>query len=165
MDRRASLALASAILAISAFVISLKIIQPESLSVYVGSGGNSTLVTKIPGLYSFDDILEVFFPALVAGFSAAYLLIPRRNAKSLVLGDFLLNQKRNQWQEISKTLKEDEVKIYQAILDAGGLMNQGEIGDKVGLSKTTVSRTLDLLESRGLVEKRRRGMSNVILLK
>lgn len=132
---------------------------------YIGSAGNSTLVTKIPGLYSFDDILEVFFSALVAGFSAAYLLIPRRSKESLGLGDFLLNQKRTQWQGISKTLKEDEVKIYQVILDAGGLMNQGDIGDKVGLSKTTVSRILDLLESRGLVEKRRRGMSNVILLK
>ncbi|RLI76793.1 transcriptional regulator, partial [Archaeoglobales archaeon] len=32
-------------------------------------------------------------------------------------------------------------------------------------SKASVSRTLDLLESKGLVERRRRGMGNIVLLK
>ena len=44
-------------------------------------------------------------------------------------------------------------------------MNQGDLVVQSGLSKATVSRTLDLLESKGLVEKRRRGMGNVVLLK
>ncbi|MCD6411533.1 MAG: MarR family transcriptional regulator [Thermoplasmata archaeon] len=36
---------------------------------------------------------------------------------------------------------------------------------KTGISKASVSRALDLLESKGLVERRRRGMGNIVLLK
>ena len=57
------------------------------------------------------------------------------------------------------------MRVYQAVLDAGGLMNQGDLVAHSGLSKATVSRALDLLESKGLVEKRRRGMGNVVLLR
>ena len=36
---------------------------------------------------------------------------------------------------------------------------------KTVISKAGVSRALDLLESKGLVERKRRGMRNVVLLK
>ena len=62
-------------------------------------------------------------------------------------------------------MKDDEQKIYQAIIEAGGIIEQSELPEKTGLSKASVSRALDLLESRGLVEKRRRGMGNIVLLK
>ncbi len=44
-------------------------------------------------------------------------------------------------------------------------IEQSALPEKTGISKSNVSRALDLLESRGLVEKRRRGMTNTILLK
>ena len=81
------------------------------------------------------------------------------------LGAAALDERKALWQEVSRTLKNDEMKVYQTVLDAGGVINQGDLVAKSALSKTTVSRTLDLLESRGLVEKRRRGMGNVVLLK
>ncbi len=46
-----------------------------------------------------------------------------------------------------------------------GIITQSELVEKTGLSKASVSRALDLLESKGLVERRRRGMGNVVLLK
>jgi len=107
----------------------------------------------------------IFFSALLAGVSATFILMSGSGAKAPSLGERVLNDHLARWQEVSKTLKDDEMKVYGAILDAGGLMNQGEMVEKTGLSKATVSRTLDLLESKGLVEKRRRGMGNVILLK
>ncbi len=62
-------------------------------------------------------------------------------------------------------LKDDERKIYKVILDSDGIINQSELAEKTGISKSNVSRVLDLLESKGLVERRRRGMGNIILLK
>lgn len=159
------LALASAALAVSAVVIVLKLVQPASISIYLGNSGNSTLVTKVPGLYSYIDVLEVFLATLVAGVSGTFILLDRPAEPAPQMGDVVLGERRAKWAETSKTLKDEEVRVYQAVLDAGGVMNQGDIGPKVGLSKTTVSRVLDLLERRDLVEKRRRGMSNVILLK
>jgi uncharacterized membrane protein len=153
------------VLAVTAVVVVLKLVQPASISIYLGNSGNSTLVTKILGLYSATDVFEVFLSSLVAGASGTYILLHGESGGTPIAAELVLDERKSKWLETSKTLKDDEVKVYQAILDAGGVMNQGDIGKQIGLSKTTVSRVLDLLESRGLVEKRRRGMSNVILLR
>ena len=61
-------------------------------------------------------------------------------------------------------IKNDEQKIYKAIIESDGIINQSELVEKTEISKSSISRILDLLESKGLVEKRRRGMGNIILL-
>jgi uncharacterized membrane protein len=152
-------------LALSAFIVALKLLQPASLTVYIYSGNGTKTLTSIPGLYTYTDMLTVSLSMLLAGVSVSYLVFSTREVPEQSIGQTLLDERRTGWEALSKTLKEDEAKIYQAVLEAGGVMNQGDIVGKVGLSKTTVSRTLELLESRGLVEKRRRGMGNVILLK
>jgi uncharacterized membrane protein len=63
------------------------------------------------------------------------------------------------------TLKDDERKIYETILESEGIIEQSELVEKTGLPKSNVSRSLDLLESKGLAERRRRGTGNVVLLK
>ncbi len=67
--------------------------------------------------------------------------------------------------EITKSLKEDEKKVYDSIQSSGGAVFQSELVEKLGFSKVKVSRILDKLEGRGLIEKRRRGMANMIILK
>jgi len=165
MDRGAALGIASAALAVSVVVLVFKLVQPPSISIYLGNQANSTLVSKIPGLYSSIDAFEIFVSALAAGVSGTYILLSKEEKPAPSLGAGALDERKALWREVSKTLKDEEVRVYQAVLDSGGIMNQGDIAKQVGLSKTTVSRVLDLLERRGLVEKRRRGMSNVILLK
>jgi uncharacterized membrane protein len=165
LDRGAALGLASAVLAISVVVLAFKLLQAPSVNVYIGSSGNSTLVTKIAGLYSSIDVIEILVAALAAGASGTYILLPKGESTSPGAGMAVLNERRSQWLETSKTLKDDEMKVYQTVLDAGGVMNQGDLVAQSGLSKATVSRALDLLESKGLVEKRRRGMGNVVLLR
>ena len=76
-----------------------------------------------------------------------------------------LEERKARWEAIVPSLKEDQQIIYQIILDEDGMMAQSDIVEKTGLSKSNVSRTLDVLESMGLVEKRRRGMGNLIMLK
>ena len=164
MERSAGLAIATALLVLGVFIAALKLIQPASLSVYVSSNGTTNLTT-IPGLYTITDLLTVGLSTLLAGASASFLLFSGREPPVEPIGQVLLDERREGWESLSKSLKDDEAKIYRTVLDAGGVMNQGDIVVKVGLSKTTVSRTLELLESRGLIEKRRRGMGNVILLK
>jgi len=64
-----------------------------------------------------------------------------------------------------KNLPEDEKKIYKSVDAADGAMFQSELVGKTKLSKVKVSRLLDKLEGKGLVERRRRGMTNLVLLK
>ncbi|MFH1836383.1 MAG: MarR family transcriptional regulator [Methanobacteriota archaeon] len=72
---------------------------------------------------------------------------------------------RSSWTENLEKLKESEKDVYSLLMESGGTMFQGEVVEKSGLSKVKVSRTLDKLESRRLVERRRRGLTNIIVLK
>ncbi len=80
-------------------------------------------------------------------------------------GDHYYEQKKSNYEKILPTLKSDEQLILQAILDSDGLIAQSDLGKITGVSRSSVSRALDILESRGIIERRRRGMSNTIVLK
>lgn len=68
-------------------------------------------------------------------------------------------------EKIIKTLKDDEQKVYETIAESGGALFQAEVVEKMGFNKVKVSRTLDKLEGKGLIERRRRGMTNLVLIK
>jgi len=76
----------------------------------------------------------------------------------------LLQTRRQEWETISERLASNEELVYKTVLDADGVLPQSEIVDRTDLSKATVSRTLDSLETRDLVERKRRGMGNTVLL-
>jgi len=64
-----------------------------------------------------------------------------------------------------KDLQPDEKKVYEIIEKAGGIIFQSEIVEKTEFPKTRVTRVLDKLEARDIVERRRRGMTNAVMLK
>ncbi len=66
--------------------------------------------------------------------------------------------------DISK-LDEEENKIYQIIKAKEGSVFQSDLLRETGFSKVKVTRILDKLELKGIVERKRRGMTNIILLK
>lgn len=76
-----------------------------------------------------------------------------------------LTEKERRLERIAKTLKGDERKLYELVKDHGGAIFQSELVETTGFSKAKVSRILDKLEGRGLVERRRRGMANLVLAK
>ena len=67
--------------------------------------------------------------------------------------------------EIPKTLNEESKGIFDIITQSNGAVLQGEIVTKSGMDKAKVSRILDKLEMQGLIERRRHGMSNLVVLK
>jgi len=69
------------------------------------------------------------------------------------------------WKEKLTTLRDDEKTLYRLIMEADGTVFQSDLVEKTGLSKVKVTRTLDKLESRRLLERRRRGLTNIIVLK
>ena len=62
------------------------------------------------------------------------------------------------------SLHPDEKKIYETISAAGAIF-QSELVEKSGMSKVKITRILDKLEASGLVERKRRGMTNVVMAK
>lgn len=73
--------------------------------------------------------------------------------------------RKEEWGKILGTLEVDEKSIYQQLVDENGAIFQSELVEKSGLSKVKVSRTLDKLEAKGHLERRRRGLTNIIVLK
>lgn len=62
-------------------------------------------------------------------------------------------------------LDNEEKKIYDLIKTADGSIFQSELVDKTGFSKVRVTRILDKLEGRKIIERKRRGMTNIVILK
>ncbi|MFA5174387.1 MAG: MarR family transcriptional regulator [Candidatus Pacearchaeota archaeon] len=62
-------------------------------------------------------------------------------------------------------LDKDEKIVVKIIEDAEGTIFQSDLVEKSNFSKVKVSRILDKLEGRQLIERKRRGMTNVVLLK
>ena len=72
---------------------------------------------------------------------------------------------KDKWESVSKTLTGDEKTVYEKIIASEGVIFQSELVEKTEFPKAKVSRILDKMEARGLLEKRRRGMTNAIVLK
>ncbi len=62
-----------------------------------------------------------------------------------------------------KSLNPEERSVLEKVKDSDGVMFQAELVEQTGFSKVKVTRILDNLEHAGLVERRRRGMSNVVV--
>jgi len=69
------------------------------------------------------------------------------------------------WQTTLDRLANNEAAVYELLVDADGKLPQRTLVEETELSKATVSRTLDALEHRDLVERRRDGIGNTVLLK
>lgn len=62
-------------------------------------------------------------------------------------------------------LDADEARVVAAINSAGGSVFQSDILKTTGFSKVKVSRLLDKLEHKELIERKRRGMTNLVVVK
>jgi uncharacterized membrane protein len=150
-----------ALFILSALILVVKLLNSTPIQIYVDE--NNTIVSQIPGFFTTTDAIILVVTSIILGISGTYLLLPVSVEKPAEVS--VLGERKERWQKISKTLKDDERKIYEVVLNSDGLINQSEIAEKTGLSKSNVSRSLDLLESKGLVERKRRGMGNIVLLK
>jgi uncharacterized membrane protein len=72
---------------------------------------------------------------------------------------------RENFEGVIKKLDSDEKQIFGHIIDEKGSVFQSSLVEKSGMSKVKVTRLLDRLEGKGLVERKRRGMINMVVLK
>lgn len=72
---------------------------------------------------------------------------------------------KENYRKIMEDLNKDEKQVFESVIEAQGSIIQSNLVDKTKFSKVKVTRILDKLEGRGLIERKRRGMSNIIILK
>jgi uncharacterized membrane protein len=72
---------------------------------------------------------------------------------------------KENYKKILTDLNEDEQAVLKMIIDAKGSIMQSELVERLSMTKVAVTRILDRLEGREIIERKRRGMTNVVILK
>jgi len=72
---------------------------------------------------------------------------------------------KENYQKIMNDLNGDEKLVLEKIIESKGTIFQSDLVDATKFTKVKVTRILDKLEGRNLIERKRRGMTNVIILK
>jgi uncharacterized membrane protein len=72
---------------------------------------------------------------------------------------------KNDYTKVLGTLPADERHVFGKLIVDQGSIFQTELVKKTGFNKVKVTRLLDKLEGRNLIERKRRGMSNIVILK
>lgn len=95
----------------------------------------------------------------------------------IIIGLILIFSKPKEKIIVRKIKEKQEVKDYDLsdlrkedkdvfkIIKENGTIFQADIIEKTGYGKAKISRILDRLENRDLIERKRRGMTNVVVLK
>lgn len=78
--------------------------------------------------------------------------------------DELVEKLREEKKKNLKLLDKEEKVVY-GILIKEGSMFQADLVDKSGFGKVKVTRILDKLENKNIIERKRRGMNNIVILR
>ena len=167
----------------STLVLAVQLINPSPVMVRVGESG--TKVAELGSYFRYPDVAVISAASCALGASSTYLLLNERATAVRAdegVGDLsnrpvatdgssdtapdgeLLEARRAEWEETAERLANNEREIYETLMDADGVLPQSDVVDRTDLSKATVSRELDSLETKNLLERKRRGMGNVVLL-
>ena len=119
-------------------------------------GADSCSISSCP--YHKDNNLSVIpllASILVAGLGGigAYLLFSKEE-KIITKKEYDLSGLNKKEREVFELIKNSDNGIYQS-----------KIGAKLDMSKVKVTRILDKLENRGIIERKRRGMTNIVVIK
>ncbi len=64
-----------------------------------------------------------------------------------------------------ESLDKDEKKVINLLLQEGKAMFQADLMEKLEIGKVKTTRLLDKLEAKQFIERKRRGMNNIVVLK
>ncbi len=102
-------------------------------------------------------ILVAFGIALLIGLSGLLLLL-------LSFGGEKSVEKKEEAIDVSK-LDDDEKRIYELLKLKDGSMYQSDLIKETEFSKVKTTRILDKLEGKKVIDRKRRGMTNIVILK
>ncbi len=97
-------------------------------------------------------------------FTGTYLIFSE-NIKDYILKKTKLKTRINKIALLQKAQNPEEKLILECILEKGTSIFQSDLVEKTKLSKVKITRILDRLETRNIIERKRRGMTNIVILK
>lgn len=183
MDRRAfhGKHLAAVVFVGKNLVLAVQLINPSPVMVSVGENGAEA--NQAGKYFTTNDVKIIIISPVLGSSSGTYLRLndhasSTQTSTTATADRMPVNKasegaqrsvessamQHEQWGEPNVRLKDNEETIYSLLTDANGKLPQREIVEETSLSKATVSRTLDTLEHKDLIERKRQGMGNVVRL-
>ena len=112
-------------------------------------------------------------PAHKSNFSWIIIIAYAVGFLLLLLGMYFIFFDHKPLQELKKEFKnidlakldEDEKLLYDKVKSKNGIAYQADLIKETGFSKVKITRVLDKMESKDILERKRRGMTNLIVLK
>ncbi len=92
-------------------------------------------------------------------------LIFSKEEERVVVKKVIVKQEEKKKQVDYSKLDKDEKVLVKLAEEERGAIFQSTLVEKSGFTKVKVSRILDRLEGRQIIERKRRGMTNVVILK
>ena len=148
---------------ISAFTLVGKLLMPTPIQIVI-QGEEPIVVGQILS-YTLVDIVMISISALILGISSFYLLffdfIETRRALPTVekIGTSELDAKF-----ALRLLDGDKRKVFSEIVEAGGEILQSDLPTRTNFSRSKITRILDSLERKGLIIRKRYGMTNKVII-
>jgi len=117
------------------------------------------------GTIEFQTNVGIVIMIFVIGIGA-YLIFSKDEGDSVNISQYVPKEiNMESYGEVLKNSTEEERNVLEKVIGAKGAIFQADLVEQSGFSKVKVSRILDKLEGRGLIERKRRGMTNAVILK
>lgn len=92
----------------------------------------------------------------------AFVLIFAKQDEKIIVKKVMEKAKKKEY-DTSQLTKEEKT-VFNIIKESGAVF-QADLIEKTGFGKAKMTRVIDRLEGNGFVERKRRGMTNVVVLK
>jgi len=150
-DKQIGLLIALIGVLVIAFTYSIVPIIQDAQMTECSCGGDGESLS-CPHASQFPSQMYLGIGLAIVLFYASYTLIPKKSETKKKI-------------TIPKDLNTEEREVINEIIKSDGMIFQSEIVENLKFSKVKVTRILDKLEARKLIERRRRGMTNAVILK
>lgn len=131
-------------------------------SIVAQSCGHGTSCSMY-GTISIQTYISLAIAGLVL-IIGLFLIFSKPDEKIIVKKVKVKTEEKKKPVDYSK-LDKDEKVIMKAVEEEQGSIFQSDLAEKTGMNKVKVTRILDRLEGRGIIERKRRGMTNVVILR
>jgi uncharacterized membrane protein len=98
-------------------------------------------------------------------FIIGLFLIFTKETEKIVLKTKIIKEKRKKIDYNNFGLDKNEKQVLKIIESENGAVFQRDLMEKLGIGKVGITRLLDKLEAKQLIERKRRGMNNIVVLK
>ena len=154
----------AAMFVVSAFTLASKFLMPTQIHIIIQGDGEPIEVGQILS-FTQVDVVVIAVSAFLLGISGFYLwfsdLIQTRAAPTVRRGDTSEIDVRF----ALRLLDGDKRKVFSKIVESGGEILQKDLLIQTGFSKAKITRILDYLEMKGLIIRKRYGMTNEVIIR